>query len=196
MSYFSLFRYFFSQHTVYSIVLVFLLITRDLVTALKSNTFWCKRSMSTVLYSNVLGFAFRCRLLWKIHDVHRYYTCKAQWSLHCPTYRKARLLLATLALRSRNFGGRRSFFTSLMKVKVVLDHNGLKSGDLGRTETSLKSQTRARLFLITLDPDILAGWVVVANQGNQEIVTTLLRVTYAATWNSSAFLSQCYCKKS
>ena len=117
------------------------------------------------------------------------------------SYMKGKVALGHVGLRSRNFGGRRSFFTSLMKVKVVLDHDGfrsgnfgrkgtffssqtkgnvvldhsgLKSGDLGRTETSLKSQTRARLFLITLDPDILAGWVVVANQGNQEIVKTLL----------------------
>ena len=49
-------------------------------------------------------------------------------------------------------------FRSNIKVKVVLDHSVLRFGVFGRTLTFFPSQTRARLFLITLalDPDISA----------------------------------------
>ena len=52
---------------------------------------------------------------------------------------------------------KRDCFWSNIKVKVVLDHNVLRY--FGRTWTFLPTQTRARLFSITLalDPDISAG---------------------------------------
>ena len=43
------------------------------------------------------------------------------------------------------------------KVVTYIDHDGFRSGNFGRKGTFFSSQMRARLLLITLDPDILAG---------------------------------------
>ena len=49
------------------------------------------------------------------------------------------------SLRSRNFGRRRSFFTSLMKGKVFLDHDCFRSGNFGRKGTFFSSQTKGNV---------------------------------------------------
>ena len=89
---------------------------------------------------------------------------------------KGKVALDHDGFRSGNFGRKGTFFSSQTKGNVVLDQDGFRSGNQ-QDRDFLKIPSEGKVVIDHVGSRYFGR--VVANQGDQEIVTTL-RVTHAA----------------